>query len=207
MKNIQWTHLESNFGGEGFINEDDDFDDLGSVYDELIFTPMGTFHKRDMMNPMMHFDFWIGETDFRITNEDKLVIQDVEGVELFYQWTPYKIIIAPARMFSSAEVKKNIENVLIDGDILTIDSFVINDENTQEQVITEFSKALDIDFRYWVLYAYKVDNEVVCTYIGCNNDNSQKFKNTLDTCELENLSYSNISASVAKNDFYKKDTP
>lgn len=202
MREVVWEHLESNYMQD---EEETYFDSQESdQYQDLIFTPMGVFHKKDAMNPMKHFNFYIGRTSFKISNEDKQLIQSADGVEVFFQWTPYSFLVSPAKMFEWTDVRENIEEKLFGDSDIVIESFVINDESNKDTLLNDFYKELDKSFKFWLIHTSTENNGVFCTYIGCNKPNNNDFKAILDSYRLTDDV--NISDSIDTSDFYKKDT-
>lgn len=217
MKQIQWKHLESNFSNDSAY-DDYNYDDnipedgvisgdfiSGDVYQDVDFTPMGIFHKNDMLNPMKHFDFWIGYTNFRITQVDKEKIQSADGVDFFMQWTPYSFFMVPAELFESSDVKLNIEASLLDEQDLVVETFTLHNHADQKQELETIYEKLDESYGYWIAYSFKNDDNLDCTFVACDKDDSINFKTVLDMCSTNGSDELRLSESINSNEFYKKD--
>lgn len=216
MNEVRWKHLTSNFSDEELkfeVSEDFDddmdgitgsFDMLGNGYEDLDFTPMGVFHKRDTMNPMKHYDFWIGYTNFRLTEVERNIIASSEGVDIFHQFAPYRFLVAPGELFEWDDVKKTITNNLL-GDSLVIDSFILNSPEEADSLLDDFHSSLDADFNYWILYTVDDGPDLSCVYVGCNKPDNADFKQIINACNPDMVKRLDLSKSIAENEFYKKD--
>lgn len=60
-----------------------------------------------------NFECWMGHTNFDITNKIKDNLDKIEGVEILKICSRYRFFIGIGKMFSFAEVRQNIEKVLI----------------------------------------------------------------------------------------------
>lgn len=60
-----------------------------------------------------NFDCWIAHTNFDITEKIKSAINKIEGVEVLKIHSRYRFFIGVGKMFDFKEVRKEIENRLI----------------------------------------------------------------------------------------------
>jgi hypothetical protein len=60
-----------------------------------------------------NFDCWIAHTNFDITEKIKNTINKIEGVEALKVYSRYRFFIGVGKMFDFKEVRKEIENRLI----------------------------------------------------------------------------------------------
>lgn len=60
-----------------------------------------------------NFDCWIGHSNFDISKNVALKINDVEGVELLKVCGRYRFLVGVGKMFDFKNVRKNIEDKLI----------------------------------------------------------------------------------------------
>ena len=152
MKKIAWEHLDYKLNYSSNIVEqetsyddhdhdhdhDDDDDnnvsDLEEYEDEfkkvikivksgtLVNTPYGLFNIKDVLNPMKQFIFWMGHTNFNLTEEVINTIAMTSGVEKLRPMTRYRFIIAIGKAFDFKDVRKDIEKQLLieDTEILQI---------------------------------------------------------------------------------------
>lgn len=79
----------------------------------MIVTDMGIIPILESNDPEKVFDFWVGYTDFDITNKVATKIKNVQGVEILDIWTRYRFRICVGRMFRSEDVKKDIQNLFL----------------------------------------------------------------------------------------------
>lgn len=66
--------------------------------------PMGEYFP----NPKL-YNFWVGYTDFPITDDIIDVIDNTSGVETFERFTPYRMRIAVGKLFKPGEVLTDLE--------------------------------------------------------------------------------------------------
>lgn len=214
MKNIGWSYLHTNETNEvekpaeqGHGFPDMDMSGFGS----MVFSPLGTFHERDPMNPNLHFKFWVGHTNFRITHEDVDNIRFTDGVEMFNIWTPYRFIVAFGEQFQSGEVKQAIEqNVQEAGSIdlhfndeITMETFYFtkSEDMVQSEQLKDFYSQLDTTYKYWVSYTEDSGDDLLCTYYACNSDRSKDFRDTIETL-VDAYEIHNSSQGVKDNAYY-----
>ncbi len=87
-------------GPEKFHNGDDQ---------PMIFSSLGVFKlPNELINPKKAYTFWLGFTNFRITEGVAKTIEDTDGVEVFDILSPYRFRLAVAKLFKSADVKHDI---------------------------------------------------------------------------------------------------
>jgi len=60
-----------------------------------------------------NFDCWIGHTNFDITKSVQNTLQKIPGIEILKVNSRYRFFIGIGKLFSSREVKKNIESELV----------------------------------------------------------------------------------------------
>lgn len=134
IMSIAWEHLDSNYQP---LEDDDseDFEEEGELdegLDQLIkisnlvrpahYTPWGTFDPRDPFSPRNLYDLHIGHLKgFNVfTNPAFTSIMDsIDGLAIWSEIDPYRIIVAPAKRYDWSYVRGNIEKALIGRAILT----------------------------------------------------------------------------------------
>lgn len=100
---------------EDTTNESQDTEDNSVVFrpsTKVIMTPMGVIPLHDKVACTKIFKFWIGHTNFSITNNVASTIEEVNGVETLDIFTRYRFRIAIGKAFADREVMQNIQELL-----------------------------------------------------------------------------------------------
>jgi len=101
----------------------DSYDENLGEIGTLVATPFGMFKIDDGMNPFRQFKFWMGNTNFDITEEIGEIIEGTPGVEVLHFLTRYKFLIAVGELFRPADVKIDIQNKLCsDSEVSLLDN-------------------------------------------------------------------------------------
>jgi hypothetical protein len=75
---------------------------------KILTTPMGIIPITEWSAPSRVFNFWIGHSNFRMTEEIQDIIDNTDGVESLDIFTPYRFRIAVGKAFNSILVKKDV---------------------------------------------------------------------------------------------------
>ncbi len=78
----------------------------------MLFTPFGVIPLTDFNNLSKIFDFWVGHTNFNITQKVIHIISRIDGVESLDPMTRYRFRISVGKAYNSAEVKAEIQDKL-----------------------------------------------------------------------------------------------
>lgn len=89
-----------------FLSSDDEAQDKTGP---VVIGPFGIIPLQEHNLPGKLFNFWMGHTNFSITNKVKEIIQNVEGVETLDIYTRYRLRLGIAKAFNEKAVKKAIE--------------------------------------------------------------------------------------------------
>lgn len=89
--------------------------------------------------PSKSFNFWIGHTNFTITEEVAYILEEALGVETLDIISRYRFRIAIGKAFSSSEVKQNIVKLLCESDSL-------------EENIHNLKSKLSSENKYWFIF-------------------------------------------------------
>jgi hypothetical protein len=82
-----------------------DDDDPGFDIKKAMLTPIGLYQVDDKMgNPYRQFDIWMGHTNFVIDAQVATLIEETTGVEIYKTLTPYRFLVAPAKLFDWKDV-------------------------------------------------------------------------------------------------------
>lgn len=107
MKSIEWEELKPP-DDDAVMDDDEDGVKYGTVLD----TGTGLFLLNDMLHPFRQYKFWIAHTTFWITEDHFDSLKFLEGVEVVKVLSPYRFMLAPAKLFDHEKVKKAVENCL-----------------------------------------------------------------------------------------------
>lgn len=77
---------------------------------KAIATPMGIIPYTENTASSKIFNFWVGHTNFTITNSIVDIIENVDGVESLDIFTRYRFRIAIGKVFDDARVMKEIND-------------------------------------------------------------------------------------------------
>lgn len=77
-----------------------------------ISSPMGLIPFNEYSSPSKIFNFWVGHTNFDITQNLALLIEQASGVEILDIFTRYRFRIAIAKAFKDSEVMSTINSMI-----------------------------------------------------------------------------------------------
>lgn len=160
-KKIAWTPLYFDFDNHDDDDEDDENEDDDSNYDDdnddpgfislklpkLLITPLGPYKLDDTLNPFRHFDFWMGSTNFNITQKVLKTLEKIDGVEKLKLIGRYTFIIGVGKLFDFRDVRVDIETQLCDEKELTIED--LKNEEVKNILLTKYEKLAKN--KYWAL--------------------------------------------------------
>lgn len=90
------------------IEIDEEIDDFSKP---LIFPFSSQFLEEITMTA--NFECWMGHTNFDITKQTKELLDKIDGIEILKICSRYRFFIGIGKMFTFAEVRQSIENVLL----------------------------------------------------------------------------------------------
>ena len=115
--------LENNIITDEFEDEEDDEDmmvgdqSFGLVFDSQdnkVRTPIGTFYIDEPLSPSNMYDCWIGHTNFRLTDEDYVLLdQYVDGIEVIKMMSKYRFFVGVGKLFNFKDVQTKIQETLL----------------------------------------------------------------------------------------------
>lgn len=118
---IAWQKWFDPFGEDeddstDFNYEDEEIEDSDVTFApkqfKAISTPMGIIPYTENTASSKIFNFWLGHTNFDITNKIASIIGECLGVESLDVFTRYRFRIAIGKAFDESEVKKNITETI-----------------------------------------------------------------------------------------------
>lgn len=151
---------------EVYEEGDEQILDLNDI-PHLVKTPFGMFQVDDAMNPYKQFKFWMGHTNFDITQTVADIIEKTPGVEVIHIFTRYRFIIAIAPSFNSGLVKHDIQQRLCG------DSYANNSSIIEEKVL-ELKETLK-GYPKWCLYVFP-NGQYDYTYLKSDHSNVDEYE-------------------------------
>tara|TARA_Y100000385_G_scaffold286078_1_gene347326 strand:+ start:318 stop:758 length:441 start_codon:yes stop_codon:yes gene_type:complete len=99
---------------EEYLEDEEDVEEYGTV-DKLgkfraIATPMGIIPINESTASGKIFNFWVGHTNFDITNALALIIEETPGVETLDIFTRYRFRIGIGKAFHDSKVMRDINS-------------------------------------------------------------------------------------------------
>lgn len=79
---------------------------------KVIATPLGLIPYNEHTASSKIFNFWLGHTNFNISDTIKTTIEEINGVEILDIFTRYRFRIAIGKCFDDTDVKTNINNTI-----------------------------------------------------------------------------------------------
>lgn len=80
----------------------------------ILYTPYGMFPADSSLKPSDRWDCWLGYTNFDLTFGILQQLELIDGIEAVKVMGRYTFFVGIGKLFSSTEVKLNIENILTD---------------------------------------------------------------------------------------------
>lgn len=78
----------------------------------ILLSNMGPIPIHEANTPSKIFNFWIGHANFYITEDIAETICEVQGVEVFNVWSPYRFRLGIAKAFVDRDVMHDINKVI-----------------------------------------------------------------------------------------------
>lgn len=146
----KWMQEEEEIDG-GY--EEEEYDPLamgiGMPIGNIVSTPFGMFEVDEAFNPLNHFEFWIGHTDFDLTRSFLNTVDKIPGVEGLKVFSRYRFLLAVGKLFDFTKVRTVIE--------LSVGSLQI------DKKILELREELSEQETEWYIYIYPD----LKSYISC----------------------------------------
>ena len=81
---------------------------------KTIMTPFGIMPLTEHSLASQHFKFWVGHSNFKLTDRVYQVVGNTEGVETLDILTPYRFRIAIGKMFVDRDVMSTVRTNLLE---------------------------------------------------------------------------------------------
>ena len=82
---------------------------------KVIASPLGLIPYNEHTASSKIFNFWLGHTNFSITNSIKDIIEQCDGVEILDIFTRYRFRIAIGKCFNDADIMTYITDTVYEG--------------------------------------------------------------------------------------------
>jgi len=161
---VVWEKVQYKFdtSKSKWMEEDDEVESFEEEYEEdplaghlgipignIISTPFGMFEVDEAFNPLNHFEFWIGHTDFDLTQNFVNVVEKIPGVEGLKVFSRYRFLLAIGKLFEFTKVRPVIE--------LSVGSLQISKE------ILDLREQFSKEEKDWYIYVYPdLKNYISC---------------------------------------------
>lgn len=114
----KWTDYNSTIGDSDFADHDYHEEDIDqpkirtSSPIRVIASPMGLIPYNEYTASSKIFNFWLGHSNFNISEQIKNILENIAGIEILDIFTRYRFRIAIGKCFNDSEVMKNINDVI-----------------------------------------------------------------------------------------------
>jgi len=150
------AHLDAQFFG------------MGGFPPPKVRTPLGLFSVDDPMRPSNMFDCWIGHTNFDITHNLQLKIEEVPGIEAFRVMSRYRFFIGVGKLFLFRDVRQEIQQ--------SLDTNVETVLKHEDKDILSLIQSQLMDSKRWAIF-YGKDGFI--DYIMTDEDNDREYDRKL----------------------------
>ena len=128
-------------------------------------TPLGIFAIDEPLRPSKMFDCLTGHTNFDLTHEIILQIEQVPGIEAFKVMSRYRFFIGVAQLFDFRDVRQKIQDI-IGGESSTITTM----DDTE---VLEVLKNQLMEFKKWAVFCSR---DGFIDYIATNEEDDKEFE-------------------------------
>jgi|TARA_R110000744_G_scaffold190_6_gene716 hypothetical protein len=129
-------------------------------------TPLGVFSIDDPLRPSKMFDCWIGHTNFDITSEIALQLEEIPGIEAFKVLSRYRFFIGVAQLFDFRDVRETVQDI-IGGESSSIST------GMEDVEVIEVLKTQLMEFKRWAVFCSR---DGFIDYIATNEEDDQEFE-------------------------------
>lgn len=115
MDELKWTDYEDDLQ-PFYTGESEDAESTGIHIPDgpikVIASPLGLIPYTEYTAPGKIFNFWLGHTNFNITQSVKTILENIEGIEILDVFTRYRFRIAIGKCFNDSEVMSDINKAI-----------------------------------------------------------------------------------------------
>lgn len=114
LPNYEEPAWPENANEENHLDEDEESQDA-EVQKHLMYaisSPMGIIPYNEYSAPSKVFNFWVGHTNFNITNQVSNIIEQTDGIEILDIFTRYRFRIAIGKNFVDRNVMNTVNKLV-----------------------------------------------------------------------------------------------
>ena len=105
--------MQELLANEEGIDEDLEIVDHSVSHIRSIVTPFGILPLTEQTKASSHFKLWVGQSNFKLTEDFYKVIGQQPGIEALDILTPYRFRIAVGKMFVDRDVMKDVRDTMV----------------------------------------------------------------------------------------------
>ncbi len=90
------------------LDDDEEEKELSQSSNLVFFTPLGPVPLTEHNDPSKTFNFWVGHTNFNVSEPIRKIINKIDGVEILNVYTRYRFRIGVGKMFTPRDVTRDI---------------------------------------------------------------------------------------------------
>lgn len=176
---------EDNFEENSSHDKDDGFDSdqqqilvselISAQQSSPVFTPFGVYSDKSKLKPSDRWNCWIGNTNFEITDEVALKIEEAEGVAALRVMDRYSFCIGIAKQFDQKTVASKIQEAIC--------FYEEQQESFKESQTLNIDTLKDLfkEYKFWSVYVHENGNLDWCF---SNEDNDEEYLKNVDRLNL-----------------------
>ena len=111
----QWPDYEESQDRQADVEDAEDNDNEPEIKRHLMYaisSPMGIIPYNEYSAPSKVFNFWVGHTNFNITQPVANIIESTEGIEILDIFTRYRFRIAIGKNFKDRNVMNTVNKLI-----------------------------------------------------------------------------------------------
>jgi hypothetical protein len=114
IEDTQWTNYDYEEQESDLLNDQQELFKNKSKPIKVISSPMGLIPYNEHTSSAKIFNFWIGHTNFNLSQEVVDIIENCNGIEILDIFTRYRFRIAVGKCFNDSLVMQEIKNTIFD---------------------------------------------------------------------------------------------
>lgn len=147
VKDHQRLENEEDYS-EDLFQSKDSFSPAVNGIGPAIIGPHGIIPINEANCPSSLFNFWMGHSNFRITEEIADIVDWTDGIESFDIFTPYRFRIGIGKLFNEDIVKKDTENRIL---------FQLKTNDQSADRLKVLQDLLRKQYKYWIILVLETD--------------------------------------------------
>lgn len=165
-----------NFDPEDNSDDLDESDIYESETNPVVVTPVGMIPINPFNDPTKVFNFWVGETNFKLSEKLVFIINNTLGVEVLDVFSPYRFRVAIGNNFKFQEVRQEIEKAL---DAFKEDKINLSNRNILQNVRNKIKQMISLhlqDTKFWQIYI--LPNQEI-DFVATNDESVFQYKSNI----------------------------